>query len=687
MNTFLKKLKNFISKKHSEQLENNNCSEYDKSNCIKKSIFSSYEILFIIPLQLYLLIKNFDINFEVFFKFGVLNFYIFLFFKIFEKKNINYGLVILYLIGSILFLSFLGFKFFILLTFFLYFSFLKNTDWKNFLYKKLINKIIILFLVCIPVSFFIISLQNRGYGSFYVDRLMTSGRIHQDQLFHISISNMIKNYFIPSTGVHGLKYLHYHWFSNLFYGFISKLLNMQTYYVYGFLTFLTLTPLFFLSISELSEQIDKSKNILNFFVKWCLIIFVFMGFSTLGKLPIYGIWIQSFFISESFILGNILFLSFISFLFEVKNKKKYESFFCFVFLFFLWISKVSFGVVSSVLVFLKIFFSKNFKLNKKILLLLILFFISFMFVKITHSNSEGDSKLSFDIFTKYPYFFNNYIKNPYKLSKSFNFIYFILFHFYFFFLSSLIFLFSFLNGRKFLKKTLNLFILNVMFFLIVLPFLFLPIAGGSGLYFTGISFIFSVFLITLLKNSFFLSFRFNPIKMKNISFFLKRNLLFFIIFFIGLFGFFEFGFLYLKNNYKTYFETNYKLKSNNELKYYFNLFEKIKQDENINSFIYIPKSENIYWNSLRNLNISFFSQAISERPALFGMYYSPDIIRSDTKDNIFNYYGMRYYQDIFEKANKAIINYQSLKKEGSNFNFEKILIIQNKEVEEFLLHE
>jgi hypothetical protein len=60
----------------------------------------------------------------------------------------------------------------------------------------------------------------------FVERIYVGGA-HLDTLFHASISQMIETYGIPSTGLDGLPYLHYHFGSHWIFAQFSKLIHMD----------------------------------------------------------------------------------------------------------------------------------------------------------------------------------------------------------------------------------------------------------------------------------------------------------------------------------------------------------------------------------------------------------------------------------------------------------------------------
>lgn len=81
-----------------------------------------------------------------------------------------------------------------------------------------------------------------GTNAFYFENqlltILKHGNFCQDTAFNSAIAEMIKNYGVPSTGLNGTPYLHYHWGGNALLAGISKILNLPTVVAYPyFITF------------------------------------------------------------------------------------------------------------------------------------------------------------------------------------------------------------------------------------------------------------------------------------------------------------------------------------------------------------------------------------------------------------------------------------------------------------------
>jgi len=208
---------------------------------------------------------------------------------------------------------------FICLLFFLFFL-IKN---KFFIFKDLF---IIIFTVIFSL-FVIFSLWSSKFLLYYsspifYEKLFT-GEAFIDPLFHSAVSNMIRNYRIPSTGLNDIVYLPYHYLSHWIFAQFSKLLNVNTlkFYMIGYpLIFLPLFFKFFLLV--IGKIRNKIKNFINNKLFWFFLLLVFTGF--FPKFILERFFVSNFIIvSESYNLS--ITLSLLTFLliifFESKNFK------------------------------------------------------------------------------------------------------------------------------------------------------------------------------------------------------------------------------------------------------------------------------------------------------------------------------------------------------------------------------
>ncbi len=84
-------------------------------------------------------------------------------------------------------------------------------------------------------------------GPFYIKKIYL-GLAGIDPIFHASISHMIQTYGIPSTGIDGLPYIHYHWGSHWIFAQLSKLIQINPFHFYMLCYPIIFVSLFFYSI-------------------------------------------------------------------------------------------------------------------------------------------------------------------------------------------------------------------------------------------------------------------------------------------------------------------------------------------------------------------------------------------------------------------------------------------------------
>jgi hypothetical protein len=104
---------------------------------------------------------------------------------------------------------------------------------------------------------------SRGYDSTYsatFDMLnrLNAGYVHQDTLYHASISAMIKNYGVTSTGLHGLVETPYHVLSHFLYASISLLSGIGVIEVYGVANWILFAPVLTFCVVACSAMISST---------------------------------------------------------------------------------------------------------------------------------------------------------------------------------------------------------------------------------------------------------------------------------------------------------------------------------------------------------------------------------------------------------------------------------------------
>lgn len=138
----------------------------------------------------------------------------------------------------------------------------------------------------------------RNYADPLIDEKIRQFVLHEDTLYHTSISSMWAAFDLPAVGIHGLRQQHYHLFVHFLYSRTSEILNIEPYQVFGYSHLIAFAPLLFCGyLSLLNEFKFRSQN------KWTLICLVAFGCGLSGM---FGWQTNSFYTSESYQTGLIL---------------------------------------------------------------------------------------------------------------------------------------------------------------------------------------------------------------------------------------------------------------------------------------------------------------------------------------------------------------------------------------------
>lgn len=156
------------------------------------------------------------------------------------------------------------------------------------------------------------SLGVNQYTSFDMMALAHSGAIHNDTIFHASISAMIKNYGSVSTGLHGLVETPYHILSHTIVAGFSRISGESILEVYGFIHQVYLLPLFIFSIAFASSRIKEAKNYDALFL---VIISILLLLGADYFLFRWAFW-DSYLLSESYTVSLIIILMSVPSLFQ-----------------------------------------------------------------------------------------------------------------------------------------------------------------------------------------------------------------------------------------------------------------------------------------------------------------------------------------------------------------------------------
>jgi hypothetical protein len=156
-----------------------------------------------------------------------------------------------------------------------------------------------------------------------------------DTLYHLSMTQMIKTYHVPSTGMDGIPYMKYHFGSHWWFAMLSNLLKMSVLEVYTLAYPVIFPPLmfqaFFYFILEVRGYLFKNSHQPQAdFIFWFFLLAIFIGFT---KTLIAGNPLKAFqgadvgllFFSESYLISIFyLFASFALILYFYRNQSSYS---------------------------------------------------------------------------------------------------------------------------------------------------------------------------------------------------------------------------------------------------------------------------------------------------------------------------------------------------------------------------
>lgn len=166
-----------------------------------------------------------------------------------------------------------------------------------------------------------------------VEASILGGYLELDGAMGMSIVNMLSEYGIPSTGLHGTPYLHYHVLGFLIIALSKKMILKPLYEVYYYFTPLVFMPFLLHLIEYCCLKLTKSKAMM-----WSLPLLMFglYGGST-------QIWHGSF--DMSYPAGLIVLFFFLSLMSDREKKTPYYAYY--VLIPFAFFGKVSIGLLLS----------------------------------------------------------------------------------------------------------------------------------------------------------------------------------------------------------------------------------------------------------------------------------------------------------------------------------------------------
>lgn len=607
--------------------------------------------------------------------------------KFFKKREENHAAYVLFFslliviitgaISEIFNVSFIGF--FTLIGFisfgFTLFLFIKN------------NKILSILSLLIIFFLFSLWLASVAWGLGFHTPLFSEGivteNIHLDSLLNSAISQMIKTYGIPSTGLDGTPYMFYHWGSNWIFAQFSSIIgiNPLLFYQLGYqVIFIPLFfDIFFIFIFKMREYFHIDKHLDYLF--WTVLFLGFVGFFPIS---IVGILDRVLFFSESYLLSVSFAMLFFTILLTFLTKRKIVLTFLSLpfFIFTTSLLKISTGILMLSLIFYLILRLKIFTQTMKIFLCGVSFFCfyaAFVLVNAKYYGSTGSISLF--------YFLKNNVADHWKQ-------FYLLTNYYLFYI------FSFLRfrqenvgniGELWKKITERKFIdveaLFILCLLGIIPGNVMKIEAGAAIYFSDLGRWVSLALLLAYLPSFFPNLNIFKTDVKKINFgHIKVNIIFIIIIF------FPFFFSFITDNYKisilnlfhrnriiiseyhssnkrdrALIEKKKQLISTLEHLYSLNLAEKQK------TLLYIPLSNYDYWHFSDCLTTPFIAPSLTGIAMLNG--YPPHVCRVDA-------FGYEGYQKEKSAVDKAPLKTQALCTKTIKLGFSKIIIIRSNRSED-----
>lgn len=192
--------------------------------------------------------------------------------------------------------------------------------------------------VCEQIAFIVvfvlisIYLLNTVWNSGYLTNdpiaaISASGNgINSDSMHHAAIVQALVHYKIPSLLVNSSSFYDYHFGSHILMAFLSRIVNIPAYYAYCFLYPITFFPLYIYLILSVSV---KLKIYLTGNGKIELLDSLFVAWFIMPELPVRilnkcAIWKNSWVVSESFLVANVLALIYFNLILELNKRNWFD---------------------------------------------------------------------------------------------------------------------------------------------------------------------------------------------------------------------------------------------------------------------------------------------------------------------------------------------------------------------------
>lgn len=279
-----------------------------------------------------------------------------------KKLGINYGL--LAGLASLFISAFLGF---------LNIPFLglvmSSIGFLFFLFQvKITSKRIIWLLPLLILFVFNIlnTIYYEGTISLFIVEELKLESTNRDILFHLSLINSIRNYYIPAIPIDGIEVLKYHYLVHFLFAGWGKLFSTSSISMYSYGFGIVLFPLFIyyfiqtcITIKQCLFGIIDEEQFINrlyivFFIFWVGITPLELQF----KLKT-GFFNSLILTSFSYVLGGVFLFTFVSFLVQTIYKRKQYWWVYFILSIFAMLAKVSLLVIVSPSLFVYYVFKKD----------------------------------------------------------------------------------------------------------------------------------------------------------------------------------------------------------------------------------------------------------------------------------------------------------------------------------------
>lgn len=163
------------------------------------------------------------------------------------------------------------------------------------------------------VGAIVLSEADSPYANFMVETRLLSADVHTDSVQHMAISNMVMQAHTVSWGLHGAVPLSYHAFSHFVYGAIAHLLAVPVSSTYGLATLIVFAPLLFAALLACAGELRPDAPRWSMYGAVLMLIGFLVGFVGRPMMENCTLW-HSYFVSESYLLGLVLFTAFLSYL-------------------------------------------------------------------------------------------------------------------------------------------------------------------------------------------------------------------------------------------------------------------------------------------------------------------------------------------------------------------------------------